>query len=48
MLVISVDPVAESVAEQLAGSKEKFTALMNRRAKELGSKNPSFKKMQVE
>ncbi len=43
MLVISVDPVAQSVAEQLAGSKEKFAALMNRRAKELGSKNPSFK-----
>lgn len=43
MLVISVDPVAESVAEQLAGSKKKFVALMNKRAKELGIQNPSFK-----
>lgn len=43
MLVISVDPVAQSVAEQLAGSKEKFVSLMNKRAKELGIQHPSFK-----
>lgn len=43
MLVISVDPVAQSVAEQLAGSKEKFVSLMNKRAKELGIEHPSFK-----
>lgn len=43
MLTISVDQVAESVAEHIAGSKEKFVQLMNERAKELGAMNTSFR-----
>jgi D-alanyl-D-alanine carboxypeptidase len=42
MLTISVDQVAESVAEHISGSKEKFVKLMNKRAKELGAKHAGF------
>ncbi|MFD3448766.1 D-alanyl-D-alanine carboxypeptidase family protein [Microbacteriaceae bacterium 4G12] len=42
MLVISVDPVAESIAEHISGSTDKFAKLMNKRAKELGAKQTSF------
>ncbi|WP_379970409.1 D-alanyl-D-alanine carboxypeptidase family protein [Ectobacillus sp. sgz5001026] len=42
MLTISVDQVAESVAEHIAGSKEQFVLLMNERAKQLGATNTSF------
>ncbi|MDM5190650.1 D-alanyl-D-alanine carboxypeptidase [Bacillus sp. DX4.1] len=43
MLVISADPIAESIAEHIAGSKEKFVKMMNERAKELGAKHATFK-----
>ncbi|PEB47469.1 D-alanyl-D-alanine carboxypeptidase [Bacillus pseudomycoides] len=43
MLVISADPIAESIAEHIAGSKEKFVKMMNARAKELGTKHATFK-----
>lgn len=43
MLVISADPVAESVAEHIAGSKEKFVKMMNERAKEIGTRHATFK-----
>jgi len=43
MLIISADPIAESIAEHIAGSKEKFVKMMNARAKELGTKHATFK-----
>lgn len=43
MLVISADPIGESVAEHIAGSKEKFAKMMNERAKQLGAKHTTFK-----
>ncbi|MFK4424807.1 MULTISPECIES: D-alanyl-D-alanine carboxypeptidase family protein [Bacillus] len=43
MLIISADPIAESIAEHIAGSKEKFVKMMNVRAKELGTKHATFK-----
>ncbi|PEE40393.1 D-alanyl-D-alanine carboxypeptidase family protein [Bacillus pseudomycoides] len=43
MLIISADPIAESIAERIAGSKEKFVKMMNARAKELGTKHATFK-----
>ncbi|MFX3625174.1 MAG: D-alanyl-D-alanine carboxypeptidase family protein [Ectobacillus sp.] len=43
LLTISADVVAESIAEHIAGSKEKFTKLMNKRAQELGAKHTSFR-----
>lgn len=42
MLTISVDQVAESVAEHISGSKEEFVKLMNKRAKQLGAKHTGF------
>lgn len=43
MLIVSADPVSESVAEHIAGSKENFVKMMNARAKELGTKHVTFK-----
>lgn len=43
MLIISADPVAESIAEHIAGSKNEFVKMMNARAKELGTKHATFK-----
>lgn len=43
MLIISADPISESIAEHIAGSKEEFIKMMNRRAKELGTKHATFK-----
>ncbi|MFB5251527.1 D-alanyl-D-alanine carboxypeptidase family protein [Bacillus mycoides] len=43
MLIISADPIAESIAEHIAGSKEEFVKMMNARAKELGTKHATFK-----
>ncbi|WP_070169197.1 D-alanyl-D-alanine carboxypeptidase family protein [Bacillus wiedmannii] len=43
MLIISADPIAESIAEHIAGSKNKFVKMMNARAKELGTKHATFK-----
>ncbi|PHA00021.1 D-alanyl-D-alanine carboxypeptidase [Bacillus pseudomycoides] len=43
MLVISADPIAESIAEHIAGSKEKFAKMMNERAKQLGATHTTFK-----
>lgn len=43
MLIISADPVSESIAEHIAGSKEEFVKMMNTRAKELGTKHATFK-----
>ncbi|PFN07950.1 MULTISPECIES: D-alanyl-D-alanine carboxypeptidase family protein [Bacillus cereus group] len=43
MLIISADPVSESIAEHIAGSKEAFIKMMNARAKELGTKHATFK-----
>ncbi|MGE6365929.1 D-alanyl-D-alanine carboxypeptidase family protein [Bacillus paramycoides] len=43
MLIISADPIAESIAEHIAGSKEAFVKMMNARAKELGTKHATFK-----
>ncbi|PQZ56612.1 D-alanyl-D-alanine carboxypeptidase [Bacillus sp. MYb209] len=43
MLIISADPIAESIAEHIAGSKEGFVKMMNARAKELGTKHATFK-----
>ncbi|PGT98535.1 D-alanyl-D-alanine carboxypeptidase family protein [Bacillus cereus] len=43
MLIISADPVAESIAEHIAGSKNGFVKMMNARAKELGTKHATFK-----
>ncbi len=44
MLIISADPIAESIAEHIAGSKNEFVKMMNARAKELGTKHATFKK----
>ena len=43
MLIISADPIAESIAEHIAGSKNEFVKMMNARAKELGTKHATFK-----
>ncbi|MBE7124903.1 D-alanyl-D-alanine carboxypeptidase [Bacillus mycoides] len=43
MLIISADPIAESIAEHIAGSKNEFVKMMNTRAKELGTKHATFK-----
>ncbi|WP_243525079.1 D-alanyl-D-alanine carboxypeptidase family protein [Bacillus pseudomycoides] len=43
MLIISADPISESIAEHIAGSKEAFIKMMNARAKELGTKHATFK-----
>lgn len=43
MLIISADPIAESIAEHIAGSKNEFVKMMNARAKELGTKHANFK-----
>ncbi|PGK41677.1 D-alanyl-D-alanine carboxypeptidase [Bacillus anthracis] len=43
MLIISADPIAESIAEYIAGSKNEFVKMMNARAKELGTKHATFK-----
>ncbi|MES5929284.1 D-alanyl-D-alanine carboxypeptidase [Bacillus cereus group sp. MG9] len=43
MLIISADPIAESIAEHIAGSKNEFMKMMNARAKELGTKHATFK-----
>ncbi|HHT7188588.1 TPA: D-alanyl-D-alanine carboxypeptidase family protein [Bacillus cereus] len=43
MLIISADPIAESIAEHIAGSKNEFVKMMNDRAKELGTKHATFK-----
>ncbi|MDF9615229.1 D-alanyl-D-alanine carboxypeptidase [Bacillus cereus] len=43
MLIISADPIAESIAEHIAGSKKEFVKMMNARAKELGTKHATFK-----
>lgn len=43
MLIISADPIAESIAEHIAGSKNEFAKMMNARAKELGTKHATFK-----
>ncbi len=43
MLIISADPIAESIAEHIAGSKNEFVKMMNVRAKELGTKHATFK-----
>nr|WP_279664704.1 serine hydrolase [Ectobacillus ponti] len=42
MLTISVDSVAESVAEHISGSKKEFAHLMNQRARELGADTLTF------
>ncbi|WP_404477346.1 D-alanyl-D-alanine carboxypeptidase family protein [Bacillus sp. RC92] len=43
MLIISADPIAESIAEHISGSKNEFVKMMNARAKELGTKHATFK-----
>ncbi len=43
MLIISADPISESIAEHIAGSKNEFVKMMNARAKELGTKHATFK-----
>ncbi|MBJ8106185.1 MULTISPECIES: D-alanyl-D-alanine carboxypeptidase family protein [Bacillus cereus group] len=43
MLIISADPIAESIAEHIAESKNEFVKMMNARAKELGTKHATFK-----
>ncbi|KOS25158.1 D-alanyl-D-alanine carboxypeptidase [Bacillus anthracis] len=43
MLIISADPIAESIAEQIAGSRNEFVKMMNDKAKELGTKHATFK-----
>lgn len=43
MLIISAHPIAESIAEHIAGSKNEFVKMMNARAKELGTKHATFK-----
>ncbi|AXY06650.1 D-alanyl-D-alanine carboxypeptidase [Bacillus thuringiensis LM1212] len=43
MLIISADPIAESITEHIAGSKNEFVKMMNARAKELGTKHATFK-----
>ncbi|KAA0785714.1 D-alanyl-D-alanine carboxypeptidase family protein [Bacillus sp. BPN334] len=43
MLIISADPIAESIAEHIVGSKNEFVKMMNARAKELGTKHATFK-----
>ncbi|WP_459501721.1 D-alanyl-D-alanine carboxypeptidase family protein [Bacillus sp. C1] len=43
MLIISADPISESIAEHIAGSKDEFVKMMNKRARELGTKHATFK-----
>ncbi|WMJ82330.1 D-alanyl-D-alanine carboxypeptidase family protein [Clostridium sp. MB40-C1] len=43
LLLQSANDCAEALAEHISGSKEDFAELMNKRAKELGCKNTTFK-----
>lgn len=43
LLLQSANDCAEALAEHISGSKENFAELMNKRAKELGCKNTTFK-----
>lgn len=43
LLLMSGNDCAEALAEHLAGSKEAFAELMNKKAKELGATNSNFK-----
>lgn len=43
VIMVSANDCAEALAEHIAGSKEAFAELMNKRAKELGCKDTTFK-----
>jgi D-alanyl-D-alanine carboxypeptidase (penicillin-binding protein 5/6) len=43
LLVKSANDAAVALAEQVGGSVDKFAALMNSRAKELGAKETNFR-----
>ncbi|MBS2967843.1 D-alanyl-D-alanine carboxypeptidase [Metabacillus sp. KIGAM252] len=42
LLILSCNDVAAMIAEHIAGSESKFSALMNKKAKEIGAKNSHF------
>jgi D-alanyl-D-alanine carboxypeptidase (penicillin-binding protein 5/6) len=47
LIVKSANDAAIVVAENVAGSEQKFAKLMNIRAKQLGMKNSFFTKIQI-